>query len=96
MFLELDFNEKEAEKNIIKALQEQVNSILSKAATYIKLKVRKEIQKRIIECPEYKSLVNHGQLQCELGVPNAKQAMDDILNKWIKSVGVVLRPAKTT
>lgn len=96
MFLELDINEKEVEKSIVKALREETNNILSKAATHIKLKIRKEIQKRITECPEYKSLVNHGQLQGELGVPNARQAMNDILNRWIKSVTIILRPAKTT
>lgn len=96
MFLEIDIDEKQAERDIIKALQEETNSILSRASTHIKLKIRKMIQYRITNSPEYKSLVNHGQLQGELGLPNPKQAMDDILNIWIKSIRITLRPAKTT
>lgn len=94
--LEIDINEREVEKAIVDAFRTQINSVLSKAATHIKARVRQEIYSRITEAPEYKSLVNHGQLQGELGVPNPGSSMAAILNIWIKSIQITLRPAKKT
>lgn len=94
MNFEIDFNEKEAEKEIIKALIDIVNNSLSTAASRIKKKIRIIVKQLIVNCPEYQSLVNHGQLQGELGVVDPKRSMEDILNVWVKSIGITLRPAK--
>lgn len=94
--LEIDINEKDAEGAIIKAVKEEINRILSKASTNIKLNIRKAVQSAIMNSKVYKSLVNHGQLQGELGVVNPGTAMTDILNVWIKSIKINLKPARTS
>lgn len=93
MNFEIDFDEKEAEREIIRALIDIVNTSLSTAAFRIKKRIRVIVKELIENCPEYKSLI-HGQLQGELGIVDPQGAMSEILNAWIKGIGITLRPAK--
>lgn len=83
---ELRYN-KTIERQILTSLKGELDGVLSDAAKKLVGGITKIIDGAIKASPEYQSLVG-GKLKFELGVPDAKQRMEDILDLYYRNIVV--------
>ena len=86
--LKLLENNQQIQVAILNGMLPQIDSFMDKAVKYIKSNLPILIREAIIEQPEYNSLIN-GSLKLELGIPDAEQRIDQLLNIWISNIQTI-------
>ena len=73
------------EQAILKALLDPVSKYMSSVITTIEHKIPSIIYESITNADEYNSLVS-GQLRLELGIPDARDKVLNLIDIWIKNI----------
>lgn len=81
------------ERMVLVALKDEINKFLKDRAKTIQLDIRRIVSNAITSSPEYQSLLG-GQLQSELGVPNAENKIYRIVAQWVSGIRVVVKPVR--
>lgn len=83
------------EKSILQALLPAATEFMSRANNVMQKNIINIITQYIISSPEYDSLVN-GQLKLELGIPDADNKIQRIIDIWINNTQVNYKAPKIT
>ncbi len=84
---------RELERQILKAIAEELNKSIAVKKVAIQGNIRAILERAFKSQPEYISLQG-GKLQAELGVVDAKRKIDVIIEKWIDSILVDIGKVK--
>lgn len=86
-------NDSEIRRRLLNALLEDVKETFNRSIPSIKNQIQDLIAQVIRDEPEYDSLVS-GKLRAELGIPNAAQKIQELLDLWINNIDVEIQPFK--
>jgi len=79
------------ENMILSSIRDTIDQAFNKSLKNLQQSIPKEIYKVIVSEPEYGSLVG-GVLQYELGIPDAAQKVNNIVNIWTSNFYVEISP----
>lgn len=85
--IELKESATEIQTNIAKGTRDYLNARFPTVLDEIRTLTRKKLYDAITSSPEYISMIN-GKLNIELGLVDANDKLQNILEKWINSVSV--------
>lgn len=93
MRLDVKIDYTEASNAITDALAIELNRFIPSRLAGLKNQLTLILAKALYDTDEVKSL-NGGKLQAELGVPDADQRIDKIIDKWTDSINIDYSPVK--
>lgn len=88
-------SDRQMETSILKAIRDELNSKIGKAATALLTPVRNIIISAIRNSPEVGEILT-GNLGSELGIPDVNVRINDLLAIWGNSITVIPKPLRTT
>lgn len=91
--LKLVNSQQDIKNQILSALADELQRPFRIAIPGIKAKIREMIAIKLQSSPEFKSLMG-GQLQGELGVPDAYSKFSSLLDIWLNTINITHSPIK--
>lgn len=80
----------ELTKLILNTIKDDITNFLSSVANNGQSKIQDLIRRTLLNCPEMIDAKN-GDLRSELGLENAEQKIEGIINTWVNNINITLK-----